>query len=90
MTPYSLLMDFAFMSILLFIAQIMRAKLKIVQRFLLPSSLLAGLMGLLLGHQFLNVIPFTKFAGSYPYMLVVFLFGSLFIGNKTKISFGQL
>lgn len=90
MTPYSLLMDFAFMSILLFIAQIMRAKLKIVQRFLLPSSLLAGLMGLLLGHQFLNVIPFTKFAGSYPYMLVVFLFGSLFIGNKTKISFKKI
>ncbi|MDU5100038.1 MULTISPECIES: sodium/glutamate symporter [Peptoniphilus] len=89
MTPYDFLMDFALMSILLFIAQLMRAKLKIVQKFLLPSSLLAGFMGLFFGKQFLNIIPFSDSVGSYPYMLVVFLFASLFIGNEGGGSFKQ-
>lgn len=89
MTPYQMLMDFAIMSILLFFAQLLRAKVGLVQKFLLPSSLLAGFMGLFLGHQFLNVLPFSKSCGSYPYMLVVFLFASLFIGNKSGGSFKQ-
>lgn len=38
MSPYEILMDFAIMSMLLFIAQFMRAKLWIVQKLLLPSS----------------------------------------------------
>lgn len=87
MTPYDFLMDFALMSILLFIAQLMRAKLKIVQKFLLPISLLAGFMGLFFGKQFLNIIPFSDSVGSYPYMLFVFLFASLFIGNEGGGSF---
>jgi ESS family glutamate:Na+ symporter len=89
MTPYGMLMDFAIMSLLLFIAQILRARLRIVQKFLLPSSLIAGFMGLFLGPQFLNVLPFSKSCGSYPYMLVVFLFASLFIGNSSKLTFKE-
>ncbi len=90
MTPYQMLMDFAIMSILLFVAQILRAKVRLVQKFLLPSSLLAGFMGLFLGPQFLNVLPFSKYCGSYPYMLVVFLFASLFIGNNAGGSWKQI
>ncbi len=89
MSPYQMLMDFAVMSLLLFLSQILRAKISLVQRFLLPSSLLAGFMGLFLGPQFLNVLPFSKSCSSYPYMLVVFLFASLFIGNKAGSTFKQ-
>lgn len=89
MTPYGMLMDFAIMSILLFVAQILRARVSIVQNFLLPSSLIAGFMGLFLGPQFLNILPFSKNCGSYPYMLVVFLFASLFIGNSSKLTFKE-
>lgn len=85
--PYSFLMDFAIMSILLFVAQYMRAKVPLIQKFLLPSSLLAGFMGLFLGPQFLNVLPFTTKISSYAYLLVVFLFASLFIGNEGGGSF---
>ncbi|MGI5949896.1 sodium/glutamate symporter [Peptoniphilus sp.] len=87
MTAYDFLMDFALMSILLFVAQILRAKVRIIQKFLLPCSLIAGFLGLFLGNQFLDIIPFSDEVGSYPYMLVVFLFASLFIGNKRSGSF---
>lgn len=89
LNPYDLLMDFAIMSILLFIAQYLRAKVRLIQKLLLPSSLIAGFMGLFLGPQFLNVLPFTKNISSYAYLLVVFLFASLFIGNEGGGSFKQ-
>ena len=89
LTPYDLLMDFAIMSILLFTAQYLRAKVRLIQKLLLPSSLIAGFMGLFLGPQFLNVLPFTKNISSYAYLLVVFLFASLFIGNEGGGTFKQ-
>lgn len=87
LSPYDLLMDFAIMSILLFIAQYLRAKVTLVQKLLLPSSLIAGFFGLFLGPQFLNVLPFSSEIGSYAYLLVVFLFATLFIGNEGGGSF---
>ncbi len=88
--PYDMLMDFSLMSILLMIAQMMRAKLKIVQNLYLPSSLIAGFLGLFMSSQFLNVLPFTSRISSYPYMLVVVLFASLFIGSNEKQSFKKV
>lgn len=87
LSPYDILMDFAIMSLLLFVAQFMRAKLRIIQKLLLPSSLVAGFIGLFCGHQFLDILPFTRSISTYPYMLVVFLFSSLFIGSESKGSF---
>ena len=49
MTATSLLLDFAIMSLLLFLAQFLRAHVRILQKSLLPSSVVAGLIGLLLG-----------------------------------------
>ncbi len=88
--PYTMLMDFALMSILLFIAQILRSRVKLIQNLYLPSSLIAGFLGLFLGKQFLNILPFSDKMASYAYMLVVVLFASLFIGNKTKQSFKKV
>ena len=88
--PYDLLMDFALMSILLFIAQVLRSKIRFIQNLYLPSSLIAGFLGLFLGKQFLNVLPFSDHLASYPYMLIVVLFASLFIGNKVKLTFKKI
>lgn len=84
--PYNMLMDFALMSILLFIAQLLRAKVKLIQNLYLPSSLIAGFLGLFLSKQFLGILPFSDKMSSYAYMLVVVLFASLFIGNSEKQS----
>ena len=69
----SFLTDFCFMSLLLVIAQFMRAKIKFLQMFYIPASLVAGILGLLLGPQFLDLIPWSGQIGSYAYMLVCVL-----------------
>ncbi|MEL7563788.1 MAG: sodium/glutamate symporter [Dehalobacterium sp.] len=84
--PYNMLMDFCLMSVLLLIAQFLRAKIKLIQCLYLPSSLIAGFFGLFFGQQFLNWIPFSDQIGGYAYLLVVVLFASLFIGNSEKMS----
>ena len=64
-TPYSFLIDFCFMSLLLFFAQFLRSKIRFLQAFYIPSSLLAGILGLILGPQALNIIPWSPKIGSY-------------------------
>ena len=90
-TSYSMLMDFCVMSGLLFVAQIMRSKIKFFQNFYIPASLIAGFLGLLIGPQFMgkwmndyfNIAfnPFSSQAGSYAYLLVCVLFAGLFLGK---------
>lgn len=84
MTPYDFLIDFAVMSLLLFIAQFLRAHVKLIQKLLIPSSLLAGFLGLILGPQLLNVLPFSDSISSYAYMLVVVLFSSFVYRKRNK------
>lgn len=78
--------DFAIAAMLLFVAKILRCKLKFVQRAYIPAALLAGFLGLFLGSQFLNVLPFSSEIGNYPSILIAVLFGSMFIGTKGKAS----
>lgn len=80
--PYSFLTDFALMSVLLLLAQYLKAKVPLVQKLLLPASLVAGLLGILGGPYFLNLLPFSDKIVAYPYLLVVVLFSSLFIGAQ--------
>lgn len=88
--PYDLVMDFALMSVLILISQILRANIPLIQKLYLPSSLIAGFFGLFLGPQFLDIIPFSGNIGGYPYLLIVFLFAGLFIGNNEKSSFKKV
>ena len=82
---YSFVMDFAFMSLLLVAAQFLRSKIKFLQNFYIPASVLAGIFGLILGPQVLNVIPWSEKIGSYAYLLVCIVFAGLYIGKKEKL-----
>lgn len=86
----SLLYDVACMSALLFFAKIIRSKVKFIQRLYVPSALIAGFLGLILGNQFLNILPFSNEIGSYAGILIAFVFGSMFIGSKTKVGFKSM
>lgn len=88
--PYSMLIDFCIMSGFLFIAQMLRSKLKIFQNFYIPSSLIAGFLALFCGPQFLNIMPFSDQTGSYAYLLVCVLFAGLFLGKTEKINIGKV
>lgn len=74
LTFYSLIVDFAIASLFLLIGQWIRAKVRIVQKFFLPASILAGFMGLFLGQHFLNVLPFSGAQSQYTTYLIVIVF----------------
>lgn len=54
--------------------------------FAIAAALLAGFLGLFLGPQFLNVLPFSGEIGNYPSILIAVLFGSMFVGTRGKVS----
>lgn len=87
---YSMLVDFAFMAGLMFVAQILRSKVKWFQNHYIPASLIAGALGLILGPQVLNVISWSSEASSYPYLLICVLFSGIFLGKETKVSPKQI
>ena len=86
----NLLYDFAWMSVLMFIAKIIRCKVKFVQKLYIPSALIAGFFGLFAGKQFLDIIPFSAEISNYAGILIAFVFASMFIGNKAQISFKKM
>lgn len=89
-TCYTLLLDFCFMSGALFIAKLLRSKIKWLQNHYIPASVIAGLIGLLLGPQVAKIIPWSSEASSYPYLLICVLFATLFIGRKEKVKVKQV
>lgn len=97
--PYEMLMDFGLMSIILLVAHLIRSKVKLLQYIYMPSSLIAGFIALFCGWQFLDILPFavresgSPYMSSYPYLLVVVLFATLFLGkdeHAKKVPFGKM
>lgn len=86
----SALMDFGIMSIIMVFSHLLRYKVKFLQDIYMPSSVIAGLIALVFGWQFMNVIPFSvndtgaQNIASYPTLLVVLLFSTLFLGKRKK------
>jgi ESS family glutamate:Na+ symporter len=77
-------MDFALMSVLLVVAQLLRSRIKLLQDLLLPAPLLAGFLGLAGGRQGLDILPFSTAPTAYPRQLVVVVFATLFLGARPK------
>ena len=84
------LYDLCMMSVLLFVGKVIRAKVRFVQKLYIPSALIAGFLGLFLGRQFLDILPFSNEISSYSGILIVVLFGSMFLGSKKKVSFSSM
>lgn len=81
MTVYTLLVDFACASGLILIGMLLRAKIKFVQESFIPASLLAGFMGLILGKNFLNILPFSEDISTYAGLITIFVFASVGING---------
>ena len=79
--PYNMLIDFCLASVLIFVCQLLRTKIRFIQNFFIPAGVLAGVFGLVLGPQGFKLLPFSEQIGSYGYMLVCVLFATLFLGN---------
>lgn len=90
------LTDFGIMSMIIVASHLLRYKVRFLQYTYMPSAIIAGLICLVGGWQFLDVIPFslgedgTPNMANYPSYLVVLLFSTLFLGKrKKKLSLGQ-
>lgn len=89
-TPYGLLIDFFGASLFLFIGQILRMKVKFLQNFFIPASVVAGLIGMLLSPEFFNVITFSPGLGWYPTVLIIILFATVMLGHNPNRQAGVL
>lgn len=78
------MMDFFWAALLLVIAQLIRRKIKLFQNWHIPASVIAGLAGLVLGPNVLNVIAFSDQAGSYSGVLIIMIFSTLLLGYTEK------
>ena len=76
-TPYSLLVDVGWISLLMVIGNLLRRKVGLFQRLLMPASITAGLLGLLFGPQVLGWINFSDQIGTYTSILIAFVFASM-------------
>ncbi|MFK4785163.1 sodium/glutamate symporter [Fusobacterium sp. MFO224] len=76
------LQDAAWMGILLLVGQILRAKVKIFQKLLIPSALIGGFLALALGPRGYNLIPLSNSFGTYASVLIVVIFAATPIGDK--------
>ena len=63
MSVTDFLMDFSFASLFILLGQLIRAKVRFIQRFFIPSSMIAGFLGLIAGDQVLNVVGLLQKAG---------------------------
>ncbi|GAA1804008.1 sodium/glutamate symporter [Nesterenkonia flava] len=77
MTAWNLFTDLGFICLLLLTGAFLRAKVRIIQSFFLPASLIAGVLGLVLGPHMLGVIPFSEALGDYAGILIAVVFAAL-------------
>ena len=89
-SPLSLLYDICLMSLLIFIAKIIRTKVKLFQNFYIPTALIAGFLGVIGGPYGLDILPFSAQASSYAGILIAVLFATMYLGRKEKASFKQM
>lgn len=74
------------MAFFLMFSYILRVKIKLLQEFFLPVSVLAGFFALVFGNNGLKVITFTESLPSYSGILISFIFASLPFTYRSNIS----
>lgn len=73
-----LFLDFAWMGVLLILGTWLRSKVPILQKYLIPANLIAGVIGLIVGANLLGWIDLTTDRlGAYVYHLLALLFIAL-------------
>lgn len=89
MTLEGVLIDFSLISMLLVIGAWMRRKIKFLQIYYIPVSLIAGVLGLLLGPQVLGKVspvyfPFSSSMSQWAGVLSAIVFSCSFLGLKLE------
>ena len=69
-TPLAMVNDFCIAAAFLFVAMLLRSKVWFLQNFYIPSSVIAGILGLICGPQILKILPFSDQISDYASMLI--------------------
>ncbi|MCG7426320.1 sodium:glutamate symporter [Helcobacillus sp. ACRRO] len=77
MSAWDVFLDLAWMGLLLAVGALIRATVPPVQALFLPASLIAGVLGLILGPAVFGVIPFSELISQYSGLLIAVVFGAL-------------
>ena len=85
MTLTDVLKDFAYLSVLLMIGYELRKHVVLFQKYFIPSSLIAGVLGMFLSQNWLGTIcpfyiPFSSGIGQWSGALVIFVCATMFLG----------
>ncbi|MBQ7222586.1 MAG: sodium:glutamate symporter, partial [Bacteroidales bacterium] len=83
-TPWTLFTDLGLIGLLLLIGKLVRVKVRIVQKLFIPPSLIAGLLGLILGPEVLGWLPFSNYISVYPAILIALVFGALPLSSDSS------
>lgn len=80
---HMLLQSIVVLVIVLAIARFIKRGSNVLQKFFIPSALIAGLGGLILGPQILGTIPaeITNYWAAWPKYLITVIFAGLFLGK---------
>lgn len=76
-TPQALLVDAGLIGMLLIIGTLARATIKPLQTMMIPASVIAGVLGLVLGPNGFGLLPFSDQLGTYGSLLIVIVFACL-------------
>lgn len=84
-TAWSVFVDIGLVAMLLLLGQWMRSRIIPFQKLFLPASIIAGFLGLLLGPNGFDLLPFSEFIAHYPGILIALIFASLPFTSKDFI-----
>lgn len=76
-TPWTILVDAGLIGLLLIIGAGLRAVIRPIQQLMIPASVLAGILGLLLGPQVLGWLPFSDQLSTYSSVLIAVVFAAV-------------
>lgn len=84
MTLNDVLIDFAYLSVLLLIGFELRKRITILQKYFIPTSLIAGTIGMLLSKDWIGTvtpvsIPFSSGIGQWSGVLVIVVCATMFL-----------
>lgn len=83
---WQVMVDVSVMGALLLVGELLRAKVKLFQKVLVPPAVIAGFLALLFGPkspvEALRILPLSSSFGTYASVLIVVIFAATPIGDK--------
>lgn len=76
-SAWSLLVDAGLIGLLLVVGAVLRATVRPIQTLMVPASVIAGVLGLVLGPEGVGLLPFSQQLGAYSSVLIVVVFACL-------------